>query len=46
MVSAVTLILFWDGSVDLIIQKGLIGFLISLVIFLVLLLARRPIFAW
>ena len=46
IVSAVTLFLFWDGSVDLIIQKGLIGFFISLVIFLVLLLARRPAFAW
>jgi hypothetical protein len=46
IVSAVTLLLFWDGSVALIVQKGLIGFLISLVIFMFLLLARRPAFAW
>jgi hypothetical protein len=46
IVSAVTLFLFWDGSVALIIQKGLIGFFISLVIFIFLLLARRPVFAW
>ena len=45
-VSAMTMLIFWDGSMDLIIQKGLIGFSISLVIFLFLLLARRPAFAW
>lgn len=46
IVSAMTMLIFWDGSMDLIIQKGLIGFSISLVILLFLLLARRPAFAW
>jgi hypothetical protein len=44
--SAVTLLLFWDGSMELIVQKGLIGFFISLVALLILLLSKRTIFAF
>ena len=40
--SATTLFLLWDGNMQLIVQKGLIGFLISLAILLVLLLLKRP----
>lgn len=32
ILSALTLIIFWDGGVDMIVQKGLIGFLISVAI--------------
>ena len=38
----IILFLFWDGNMQLVVQKGLIGFLISLVIVLVLLLLKRP----
>jgi hypothetical protein len=40
--SATILFLLWDGNMQLIVQKGLIGFLISLVILFVLLLLKRP----
>lgn len=40
--SCTILLLFWDGSMQLIVQKGLIGFLISLVIVLALILLKRP----
>jgi hypothetical protein len=30
LISAVTILIFWDGSVNLLVQKGLLGFLISL----------------
>ena len=39
--SFVILFLLWDGSMQLIVQKGLIGFLISLLILLALLLLKR-----
>ncbi len=39
--SSTILFLLWDGSMQLIIQKGLIGFLISLVTLIVLLLFKR-----
>lgn len=44
--SCAIILIFWDGSMQLIIQKGLIGFLISLVMLLVLLLLKRPTFAF
>jgi hypothetical protein len=40
--SCAIILIFWDGSMQLIIQKGLIGFLISLVMLLVLLLPKGP----
>ena len=43
--SSAILFLLWDGNMQLIVQKGLIGFLISLAILLVLLLFKRPAFA-
>lgn len=30
LISAVTILLFWDGSFDLLVQKGLLGLLINL----------------
>lgn len=36
--SSITLILFWDGQMDLIVQKGLIGLLINLVTIIVVLI--------
>ena len=44
--SSAILFLLWDGNMQLIVQKGLIGFLISLTILLVLLLFKRPAFAF
>lgn len=44
--SSAILLLLWDGNMQLVVQKGLIGFLISLVILLVLLLLKRPAFAF
>jgi len=44
--SSTILFLFWDGNMQLVVQKGLIGFLISLVILLALLLFQRPSFAF
>lgn len=44
--SAVILFLLWDGNMSLIVQKGLIGFLISLVILLALLLLKPSTFAF
>ena len=40
--SSVIIIMLWDGSMRLIMEKGLIGFLISLMIFLGLLLFKQP----
>jgi hypothetical protein len=40
--SSAILFVLWDGSTQLVVQKGLIGFLISLVILLVLLVLKRP----
>lgn len=40
--SCAIILIFWDGSMQLIVQKGLIGFLISLGILLALLLLKRP----
>ena len=40
--SAVVILLMWDGGRQLIIQKGLIGFLISVVLLIVLLLLKWP----
>ena len=42
--SSAILFLFWDGNMQLVVQKGLIGFLISLAILLLLLLFKRPAF--
>ena len=44
--SSAILLLLWDGNMQLVVQKGLIGLLISLVILLVLLLLKRPAFAF
>jgi len=44
--SSMVLFLLWDGNMQLIVQKGLIGFLISLVILLVLLVFKRSAFAF
>lgn len=46
ILSSVIILIFWDGSMQLIVQKGLIGFLISLGILLAMLLLKRPIFAF
>lgn len=46
ILSSVIILIFWDGSMQLIVQKGLIGFLISLVILLAMLLLKRPTFAF
>jgi hypothetical protein len=35
-ISAVTILLFWDGGTNMLVQKGLIGFLIDIVILAVL----------
>ena len=43
--SAIILIL-WNGGMELLVDKGLIGFLISLVILLVLFVLKRPAFAF
>jgi hypothetical protein len=40
--SSAILFVLWDGSMQLAVQKGLIGFLISLAILLGLLLLKRP----
>jgi hypothetical protein len=40
--SLVIIFLLWDGSMQLIIQKGLIGFLINVVILIALLLLKWP----
>ncbi len=40
--SAATIILFWDGSTQLLIEKGLIGFLIDAAILIALLVLRWP----
>jgi hypothetical protein len=37
VISAVTIVLFWDGGTQMLVQKGLIGFLIDTVILAVLL---------
>ncbi|HEX6270542.1 MAG TPA: hypothetical protein VFZ43_09920 [Anaerolineales bacterium] len=42
IVSAATLLLFWDGNIKLIVQKGLIGLLINVVILIGLLLLKWP----
>jgi len=46
ILSSVIILIFWDGSMQLIVQKGLIGFLISLVIPLAMLLLKRSTFAF
>ena len=40
--SAVIILLLWDGGLQLLVNKGLIGFLISAVILIALLLLRWP----
>ena len=45
ILSSAILFLLWDGNLQLIVQKGLIGFLISLVILLLLLFQNRSPFA-
>jgi hypothetical protein len=42
LLSSVILLLFWDGDMQLIVQKGLIGFLISIAILFILLILKRP----
>jgi hypothetical protein len=37
-ISAVTIVLFWDGGTQMLVQKGLIGLLIDIIILVVLLL--------
>ena len=37
-ISAVTIVLFWDGGAQMLVQKGLIGFLIDIIVLVVLLL--------
>ena len=37
-ISAVTIVLFWDGGTQMLVQKGLIGFLIDITILTVLVL--------
>ena len=37
-ISAVTIVLFWDGGAQMVVQKGLIGFLIDIIVLVVLLL--------
>lgn len=37
-VSAVTIVLFWDGGTQMLVQKGLVGLLIDIIILAVLLL--------
>ena len=44
--SAVTILILWDGSLQLAVDKGVIGFLISLAILFILLLFKRPAFAF
>jgi hypothetical protein len=40
--SSVIIFLLWDGSMQLVVQKGLIGLLISVVIFAALILLKWP----
>jgi hypothetical protein len=42
LLSSVILLLFWDGGMQRIVQKGLIGFLISISILFILLILKRP----
>jgi hypothetical protein len=42
ILSSTIIMLFWDGSMQLVVQKGLIGFLISVMILFVLLILKRP----
>jgi hypothetical protein len=42
LLSSVILLFFWDGGMQLIVQKGLIGFLISIAILFILLILKRP----
>lgn len=44
--SSVTILILWDGSLRLAVDKGVIGFLISLMILVVLLLFKRPALAF
>ena len=37
-ISAVTIVLFWDGGMQMLVQKGLIGFLVDIIVLAVLLL--------
>jgi hypothetical protein len=46
LLSSVILLLFWDGNMQLIVQKGLIGFLISIAILFILLILKRPLIAF
>lgn len=40
--SAVTILIFWDGGLQMIVEKGLLGFLINLAILIVLLVFDYP----
>jgi hypothetical protein len=42
--SSVILCLLWDGTMQFLVQKGLVGFLISLTILIALLLLKQPAF--
>ena len=42
LLSSVILLLFWDGDMQPIVPKGLIGFLISIAILFILLILKRP----
>jgi hypothetical protein len=44
--SSAILFLLWDGNMQLVVQKGLIGFFIRLAILLVLFLFKRSAFAF
>ncbi len=44
--SSAVIILFWDGSTEMLVQKGIIGFLINLVILIALLVIELPAFSF
>jgi hypothetical protein len=42
IVSSLTIFLFWDGSFDMLVQKGMLGFLINIVLLISLLVFNWP----
>ena len=42
VVSSVTIFLFWDGSFDMVVQKGMVGLLINIVLLISLLIFNWP----
>lgn len=43
LISAISILVFWDGGFDLLVQKGLLGFLISLGLLIGVLLFNWPV---